>query len=202
MLNSKFELVKEVVGFLAQLASLAAFAFAVYAFYLPETVSDYMQRVAQVSESIDKNVTAIADSSEQTSEHTGVLAEALPEWFQVYAMAISRSCPRECEISVVLDNSSRFSFSGTVVKIFSKSGQLISETQAGWIAGHSLVQVKMKADQVVSKICVVATIEESGATYQDLREVIPYGSDDASSSVIELKYEGRELIAVSAGQSC
>ncbi|MEP2717048.1 hypothetical protein [Pseudophaeobacter sp.] len=201
-MKSKFETTKEVVGFLAQLASLAAFGFAVYAFFVPETVSDYMERVAQVSENIDKNVTRIAESSEQTSDNTSELAKALPEWFELYGYAVGKSCPKDCQISFSLNNGSRFGFSGIVVKIFSQSGEVVSQKPLGLLTEYGGVEVNFSVDEPVSAVCVIARADEGGETFQETRDVLEYVMRDEDSGVIQLKYGQRSIAVVTERSRC
>ena len=155
---------KSGIAHLANVATLLALGLGIYALAYPETVSTYLDRVAN-------NTEKTAVSGQRTADNTGRLTEEIPYWLELSEVGSSSAGAINYQTHFKISNASNFQFSQVAITFDLLDGGKISIPVTTIAARESLKMNPGRLPSTVSAICITALSEKDGKRYYDFRRI-------------------------------
>lgn len=154
-----FAMLGKSVEFLANIATLLGLAVAVYAFYNPATVSEYLADVAANTERSAESLAAIEGSSAATEQNTRVIADDIPYWIELSSISKFESG----KMYLGLTNNSRFEFADLRISLIDDAGNITLDKSSIFVAPREGISFNEKPQTLHQKPTIFCLSAVNGA---------------------------------------
>jgi len=198
------EKIKDFVQIFANLAGIAAFVLAIIVFRNPQTVSEYLDEVAEASQRTADGVGRIADNTGAIAGDTGVLATAAVPEPTLYLSLISEDdsehptdCTSPCVYSVEAANyESGFPIKNVLVKFLDSSGRVQFSGELGDAGANDGAWDIFRFEADISAVCLVYEHPRTNELMAVYRRALRYDANN------EMRFTGTRSGTLNELRAC